>query len=202
MKKICMMALMFSLLMTDWTWAKIDVNFSNETGIVILSGTLSQQGGTVSVLITKPSAELDSLTEENLAQMVVMAYEITPEADGSISGRFKLPRDAESGTYRVYIGEEEPISFYYANQEEIQEAVQAVQKATVDTIGTVLKKYTTEKEILGLDLSGDYQTAASAVNARWWSLCRAPPSRASAKLKPASPPRWISAELRWGTKYR
>lgn len=164
MKKICMIVLMCGLLMTGWTWAETDVNFSNETGIVTLSGKLSQQGGAVSVLITKPSVELDSLTEENLAQMTVMAYEITPEADGSISGRFKLPRDAEFGTYRVYIGEEEPVSFYYANPEEIQEAVRAVQKATADTIGTVLIKYTTEKDILGLDLNGDYQMTASAVN--------------------------------------
>lgn len=136
---------------------------NSETGTVKINGVSETKSGYVSVVITKPSAA--EITGNNLAENSVIIYELETAEDGSFGGQFKLPADAAAGTYRVYIsGEEKNVLFYYANETEILEAVDAVNNASAENIGEVLKKYTVEKEVLGLDLSGDYVQFEDTVN--------------------------------------
>lgn len=153
MKRIISLLILGFMLHTV-TFAAPSIDNNNEKRTVDISGTSEIKDGYVSVTIVKKGEGI-SHTDFNNA---ILFYTVDTDENGSYMGQFTLPSEADTGAYLVYIGGDgEPGEFYYANKEEMEECIKAFCGADKDTIDGVLKKYSVEKNILGVSLEGDYK---------------------------------------------
>lgn len=134
---------------------------NSETGIYTVSGTSDIHNGYVSLVVTLPDKNISDITVDNISEIAVNVCEVQTDENGEWSGRFVLPSDAVCGRYTVYAGAGDVSDFYYANAEEIGTALEALQNASLDELCNTIYEYTVEKEILGLNLIGDYEIYTS-----------------------------------------
>lgn len=156
-KKIlsCILCLsLFSLTALAGVSTPIDIN--SETKAFDIEGTSSAKNSEVLVVVTRPGVDIAALSAGLIASSAALVSTLTTNADGSFAGQFYLPDNAASGDYTVYVGTEEPVSFYYANSSEIAACISAIQTADVSNIGSRMTYYTKTQKILGLDLDGEY----------------------------------------------
>ena len=161
MKKLLLCLICFLMAFTATAYAQMDKpTIDSETGIIELSGISSIQNGDVSVIITKPGVLLGDINLGGIKEQTVIIYSLSTAADGSFSGQCKLPtRFATTyGNYMVNVTGETEQKFYYADPDEITNAINAVSGATADTLPGILTEYTVTKEILAVNLNGDYVT--------------------------------------------
>lgn len=165
MKKLLICLLCLCISISSAAFAQVDKpKADSNTFLLSLSGKSSFLNGKVSVIVTKPNGTtegmaLGDITAGNIASKTVLVYEFKTGSDGSWSGQAYLPTPASSSDYgwhNVYVNGETVQSFYLASEGEIAEAIAAVQGATKDTLGAALYNYTVTKEILPLNLSGEY----------------------------------------------
>ena len=161
MKKLLVCLLALLLAFTATVNAQMErPSIDSETGIIDVSGVSSIQNGNVSVIITKPGVLINNITLGGIKDQTAAVYSLPTAADGGFDGQFKLPARLATtyGFYTVYVTGETEQTFYYADPAEITAAISAVDGATADTLPAILTEYTVTKEILGIDLSGDYVT--------------------------------------------
>ena len=173
MKKI--ISILLCLMMLSVTvFASPAADVDSELRTVSVSGISETKNGLVSVIILAPTKgegdvinppkDMTEITYENLVSNSSMIAELETDDSGSYKGDFRLPASSPSGKYYVYVSGEDAFYFYYANAAEVAECISAVQNAPEDKVGEVLFTYTVSKEILGLNLDGDYAEFSSSAN--------------------------------------
>jgi len=145
------------------SFAAPSVGFISDSRALDIQGT-SSPGEIVTIIVTNPGINADSLNDTNVSDSLVLLYEFETDDDGAYAGKFTLPATAPAGEYTVYDNRGDFTTFYYADEAEISECITEVTNASESTIESVLEKYTYTKKILGLNLSGDYADYKSCAN--------------------------------------
>ena len=171
MKKLSIILSIILCLANVTAFASPEVTFVSDTRALDISG-MAQPGEVVSIIVTNPGITSDLLNGESVSEQLVLLYELEANEDGVYDGKFTLPQTAEAGEYTVYDNLGGFTSFYYADEGEISECISAVKNADEFSIEEILKKYTDEKKILGLDLHGDYESYKDIANRLMVSLIK------------------------------
>jgi len=150
----------FCMLVSTVAFAQIKTaDVDSQTRIINISGTVADSNKKVSIIITKPDVTFDDLSESNLKENTIMFYETTSDENGNYGILFRMPQGSVSGEYNVWImGQSESRSFYYADIDELNEALTAMKSADAATIEAVIKKYAIDKNVFYLDTGDEYSS--------------------------------------------
>ncbi|MBQ4528747.1 MAG: S-layer homology domain-containing protein [Clostridia bacterium] len=163
MKKTVLILTIILGLIQMSAFAAPSVSFVSDSRALDISGT-ANPGETVSLMVTCPGVSVDSISGDSIASDVVLLYELEADENGNYSGKFTLPEASVAGEYNVIDNHNNIASFYYADENEIAECVKAVNEASETTLDSVLKKYTNDKKILGLNFSEEYNKYQNSAN--------------------------------------
>ena len=116
------------------------------------------------------NVSLQDITDDTLPDIVCISRQGALDENGECTFSATLPAQAIGGRYQVKIsdlglGLDEKLrssSFYYASNDEIEEAKAAMNTASAATLEERLHQYAEVKPVLGLNLSGDYAAAPKA----------------------------------------
>lgn len=159
-KQFTALILVLSLVLCPVAVFAIDASLTGD--VITIRGSGYAPEGRVPVMITKPDISPEGLNDATIDQNIIMIYEPSANAQGSLTFKSRLPAGSPAGWYTAWAGIESD-GFYYATDAEIDSAVAAFATATVSTIGGAIQTYSVSKPIVYLDLDGLYDEYTSYV---------------------------------------
>lgn len=159
-KKIISLTLILAMIFTGTYAYALDASLTGD--VITISGSGFGANDKIPVVITKPGVDASGLSDGNIKEGVIFAYEATAAPSGELSLKVRLPLGSPAGWYTARAGAGSD-GFYYATEQEIDSAVSAFAGASESSIGGVIRTYSIDKPIVYLDLNGIYAQYTSYV---------------------------------------